>query len=805
MKPLNVLYTCAAMGASGYSEASRNYIAALASQPDVNLSVKSVNFEPWKTDQSAYADIINPLLNKPMVPDVNVIHMTPENFPQHRKPGIKNIGYTVWETSLLPKKWPSLCNLLDGVMVPCDWNVDVFRNSGVTVPVRKVEHAIDITEFEGKIPHMEFGFPKDKYIFYSVFQWTERKNPVGLIRAFLSEFTKQDNVCLVLKSYRLNNSEEDKKWVEKEIHSVGSTMYLEDHAPIYLVHKALSRHAMLSLHEQGDCFVAPSRAEGWSVCLTPDSLVNTATGPVEIGKIRAGDEVFSHTGAIQKVTGTTRNKYSGEMISLSRFGFPGRPLIGTPYHPHLIVKRKHYKHHAIREMINNKTIKPEWIPLSQVEKGDFICIPKPKLDYKNIEKIDFAKYLDPGCFSVGEDVIFSKMSHKTNADVSYATVAKKAKCSMQYAGEVISGNLKNSKLQLEIQRIASECGYIKPERVITNRFLDFSDDAAEFLGLYIAEGWAMPSNVSVCSHEKEDDARTIEKKLFSQITNASTVERFHKFRKAAVIECYSDVLAKIFQKMFGMGARRKRIPQELISSNWAPGILRGIFYGDGSVSSGAYSFSTSSHGLYQDINHALMCHGILCNMTYSRGNYVITVAKKFNEIFEALVKPRKYGNKCKLGGATRNDSIIVGDGMWFVPIRNVDVVKYDGDVCNLHVEGDQSYTVDFMATHNCHFESMAFGNQTIGPNFGGNLEFMTEQNSYLIDCFQTPVANMPWPIYNGRATWAEPRIDHLKQLMRQAYNERESNTKGMKAKEDIQQFSWKIVGEKMVNAIKEML
>lgn len=284
----NVLFSCAALGASGYSEASRNYIAAMNKYPDqINLSVKSVNFERWTTDQSAYAGILNPLLNKPITPDVQIIHMTPENFPVHQRAGIKNIGYTVWETTKLPSHWVPMCNRLDEIWVPCDWNVQVFKDSGVTVPVKKIEHTIDMAQFDN-VKTIDLGVPKDKFVFYSIFQWTERKNPIGLIKAFLSEFSKKDNVALVLKTYRQDNSDKDKKWIEQEIINIKQSMFIDDHPPVMVIHKMLSRQEILSLHKAGHCLVMPHRAEGWS-CTHFEAM---AMGTPAIGTNFGGNTEF---------------------------------------------------------------------------------------------------------------------------------------------------------------------------------------------------------------------------------------------------------------------------------------------------------------------------------------------------------------------------------------------------------------------------------------------------------------------------------------------------------------------------------
>lgn len=261
---INVLYTCAAGDASGYSSSSRSYICSLNTQKNINLSVESAKFETFNTDHSKYDSVITPLLNKNIKPDVQIIHMTPENFPKYRRAGVKAIGYTTFETTKIPETWVPLCNSLDEIWVPCDWNVQVFKDSGVTVPVIKIPHATDLSQFENVEP-LKLGIPKEKFIFYSIFQWTERKHPYGLLKAYLSEFSASDNVCLILKTYRLNHNASDKTLIEREIQAMKSFANAKNLPPVYLLHEAMSRQDILGLHALGDCFVLPSRGEGWSL------------------------------------------------------------------------------------------------------------------------------------------------------------------------------------------------------------------------------------------------------------------------------------------------------------------------------------------------------------------------------------------------------------------------------------------------------------------------------------------------------------------------------------------------------------
>jgi glycosyltransferase involved in cell wall biosynthesis len=70
-----------------------------------------------------------------------------------------------------------------------------------------------------------------------------------------------------------------------------------------------------------------------------------------------------------------------------------------------------------------------------------------------------------------------------------------------------------------------------------------------------------------------------------------------------------------------------------------------------------------------------------------------------------------------------------------------------------------------------YMEAMASGLPTIGTRWGGNLDFMSEENSFLIECEVKRVserAAYEWPLFRGH-NWAEPSEEHLRYLMRTVY------------------------------------
>jgi glycosyltransferase involved in cell wall biosynthesis len=152
-----------------------------------------------------------------------------------------------------------LCNEMDAILVPSKWNIEAFKNSGVTVPIYHCPPGIDLQEVPTYTP------PKDKeeYKFYSIFQWLERKAPTGLVKAFMSEFTAKDRVSLTLKTY-VRDKGDNPRILHQAIDLIRDEMKIKekDYAPIRLITELLSDEDIGRLHEEHDCFVLPHRGEG---------------------------------------------------------------------------------------------------------------------------------------------------------------------------------------------------------------------------------------------------------------------------------------------------------------------------------------------------------------------------------------------------------------------------------------------------------------------------------------------------------------------------------------------------------------
>jgi len=265
--PPNLLWTGSVLDLSGYGAASREYVRALDAV-GVNLSVEARSFEDWKgriLENDILNDRLRFLMGRSQNCDTQVIHLTPDNLLAYRNNGKTRICYFAWETSLVPPPWVQAINeTVVEAWVPCKYLVDACVRSGVTVPLAVIPHAIPVPASDWR-PKTKITLPEDRYKFYSIFQWSERKNPAGLIQAYYQEFNKNEPVCLVLKTYKTNASLQEKQAVRDEIVKLKTSVKRTKTPPIILVDDLLGTDGVFAVHYHCDCYVTMTRSEGFGI------------------------------------------------------------------------------------------------------------------------------------------------------------------------------------------------------------------------------------------------------------------------------------------------------------------------------------------------------------------------------------------------------------------------------------------------------------------------------------------------------------------------------------------------------------
>jgi len=100
-------------------------------------------------------------------------------------------------------------------------------------------------------------------------------------------------------------------------------------------------------------------------------------------------------------------------------------------------------------------------------------------------------------------------------------------------------------------------------------------------------------------------------------------------------------------------------------------------------------------------------------------------------------------------------------------------------------------------------EAMANELPVIATNWSGQTEFITNENSYLLEYQLRPVESQ-W--YSGDfqsyMEWAEPSIDHLQYLLRHVYNNREeAKSKAKQAKQDSLKFDYLQIAQNLKDVL----
>ncbi|WP_084664443.1 glycosyltransferase [Thermanaeromonas toyohensis] len=105
-----------------------------------------------------------------------------------------------------------------------------------------------------------------------------------------------------------------------------------------------------------------------------------------------------------------------------------------------------------------------------------------------------------------------------------------------------------------------------------------------------------------------------------------------------------------------------------------------------------------------------------------------------------------------------------------------------------------------------YLEAMACGLPTIGTKWSGNLEFMTEENSFLIEIegLEEVPNDTDVPLYWGHR-WAKPSVEHLRQILRYVFeHQEEAQKKGKKARQDVlEKWTWEKAAEVVLQELQK--
>lgn len=231
---------------SGWAIAAQSYIRALS------LYTRVVPKRIMYTPQNPPEDILS--MESPEKCKVCIQHVLPNNMVYDGD--YYNIGLCFTETSSLGiNGWAQKLNLMDEVWVSCNYSAETLKKSGVNVPIRVFSVPLDpkdifmVQDFNLK---QQIGHD---FIFYTVGDFTRRKNLQSLLRAFYTEFNGEAG--LVIKTNAEQKKVEDFcNNIKKGLKTKGEETVISGYA---------TRQQIYSIHKSCDVFVCPSYGEAWSI------------------------------------------------------------------------------------------------------------------------------------------------------------------------------------------------------------------------------------------------------------------------------------------------------------------------------------------------------------------------------------------------------------------------------------------------------------------------------------------------------------------------------------------------------------
>ena len=154
------------------------------------------------------------------------------------------VGVTQFETDRLPRVHVQNLNRCDHAVVTSSFNVKVFRNSGVHIPISVMTPGIPVDEF----PYKERA--KDgKFKVLILGALTPRKNPLGAIRIFQAASRGNDDWRLTIKTRQAAGL--------KAVQKVAAT-----DPRIEIITTDTPPHQLNEFYYNNDCLLWPSKGEG---------------------------------------------------------------------------------------------------------------------------------------------------------------------------------------------------------------------------------------------------------------------------------------------------------------------------------------------------------------------------------------------------------------------------------------------------------------------------------------------------------------------------------------------------------------
>lgn len=245
--------------ASGYAKVNRNLAKTLNTMGyKLNISPKAGRNQLTEEEIKPIAHLEQTKLSRNHI----LIDSIVPSFAEFGT-GKYKILYTTIESYTIPNQFIESCQFYDEIWLTSPWSADLLRSHVKDKPIYSVPTGVDPTLYTETGPSYDFGSNVKGFVFFSVFAWNYRKGWDALIRAYLDEFSADDDVTLMIMTrYQSGRSRYERNKPKEDIEAIMAEFPNKDLPHIVRYGKVVREADMPKMYRAADAFILPSRGEG---------------------------------------------------------------------------------------------------------------------------------------------------------------------------------------------------------------------------------------------------------------------------------------------------------------------------------------------------------------------------------------------------------------------------------------------------------------------------------------------------------------------------------------------------------------
>ena len=410
-------------------------------------------------------------------------------------------------------------------------------------------------------------------------------------------------------------------------------------------------------------------------CFPAGTLIQTPYGLKNIEDVLPDDEVFSESGAPQKVITTFDRDYAGEIIDIIS---PSGVVSVTPGHPILVAR----------------------CPLCNKDYEGYVAC-KPNC-YRRI------KTKKQHCPGNGAPVIKWINSEDLCADTDFLVYQENLRYDITYnLKQYSTGKSKTTPDTLALNfDMATIIGWYLAEGHVAGRNQKDHNRLGDQKGREYTSGTRFYPAQSVqftLSHSELEQANILKQLIKDNLGLSCTISQYPS-RRTTHISCGSTIVASFFKDTFGTGSSNKTLGAALYSpTHILKNLLQSCFDGDGTIrpnSIRSRSYRTVSKKLAMEMHLGLLSLNKPSRIYTSPATTTISTIDKYKgRVYDCKELYSVNFTKNKREAREWYD-----EERYYLPITSITTRQFSGVVYNLETE-DHTYQAPFIV-HNCYRDNL---------------------------------------------------------------------------------------------------